>query len=177
MNRTYGLALLLATLSACTAQSKVVSAQTPQAQVSKAPQSADVVRQFFAAFGSGDLEGVVGRFAPNATIVAVRSGPRREGEVYGTYAGREGVRQFVANLGHAFDTKAFNVDLIASEGETAFAKGSFSHVVKRNGATFASDWALLCRVHAGQITEYRFFEDSAALVAADPTVAKPASTD
>lgn len=131
--------------------------------------SSQVVKQFFAAFGRGDLDGIVATFDPNATIVAVRSGPRRAREVYGTYTGTPGVREFVANLGNAFETKAFTVDVVVGEGDFAFAKGSFSHRIKTNDKTFDSDWALMCRVRGERIVEYRFFEDSAALVAADPS--------
>ena len=133
--------------------------------------SSIVVKQFFTAFGKGDVEGVVATFDPDATITAVRQGPRREGQVYGTYRGTAGVREFVANLGGAFETTAFSVDAIAGEGDVAFAKGAFSHTVKKTGKKFQSDWALMCRVRGERIVEYRFFEDSAALVAADPATA------
>lgn len=133
--------------------------------------SSTVVKQFFSAFGKGDLEGLVATFDPAATLIAVRAGPPREGQVYGTYTGASGVREFVANLGGAFETKAFTVDVIASEGEVVFAKGAFVHTVRKTGKTFQSDWALMCRVRGERIVEYRFFEDSAALVAADPSAA------
>lgn len=127
--------------------------------------SADVVREFFAAFGSGDLDKLVDTFAVDAEIVAVRrSSPN--GAPYGRYAGRDGVRAFVAALGKTFDTKAFTVDHVASDGELAFANGSFIHEVRATGKPFRSDWALLCVVRDGRIREYRFFEDSAAFVAA-----------
>lgn len=145
---------------------------SPQAQRPQPPNTgATVVKQFFAAFGRGDLEGIVATFDPAATITAVRAGARREREVYGSYAGTPGVREFVANLGAAFDTKAFAVDAVAGEGELVFAKGAFSHIVKKTGKTFRSDWALLCHVRNGRIADFQFFEDSAALVAADPSLA------
>ena len=133
--------------------------------------SSDIIKQFFAAFGRGDLEQVVATFDPGATIVAVRSGPRREGQVYGTYTGVSGARDFLANLGRSFDTKAFSVDVIVGGDDVAFAKGSFSHQLKSTGKTFTSDWALMCRTHGDRIVEYRFFEDSASLAAADPSTA------
>ena len=40
--------------------------------------------------------------------------------------------------------------------------------------TFTSDWALICTVLGGKIVDYRFFEDSAALAAADPAMTSPA---
>lgn len=135
--------------------------------------STQTLRRFFAAFARGDGEAVVATFDPSATLTAVRSGPRQPREVYGTYVGAAGVREFVANLGGAFETQNFAVDRIASEGEVAAAHGSFTHLVKSTGRLFRSDWALVCTVREGRIVDYRFFEDSAALVAADPARALP----
>lgn len=120
-----------------------------------------MVRQFFAAFGKGDLEGAVDTFDENAQIVAVRRGPRKAGQLYGSYSGRDGVRAFLATLGKTFDTKSFNVDRVAGDGELAFATGSFLHELRTTGRPFRSDWALSCVVRNGRIVEYRFFEDSA----------------
>lgn len=134
--------------------------------------SNDTVKQFFAAFGKGDVEGVVQSFDPAATIVAVRAGQRANNELYGSYRGTAGAREFVANLGRTFDTQAFTVDALIAEGELAFARGSFTHKVKATGKLYTSDWALTCVVRGRKIIEYRFFEDSASFVDANtPSVA------
>lgn len=124
------------------------------------------VQAFFAAFGKGDLEALVQTFDPNAVITAVRPGNRSANEIYGTYKGHAGVREFVAGLGAAFQTQAFTVDQVIGEGETVFASGKFTHLVKATGKTFSSDWALKCTVRNGKIVTYHFFEDSAAYLKA-----------
>ncbi len=130
--------------------------------MSTTTSSAEVVRKFFDAFGKGDVDGVIDAFDERAEIVAVRRGVRRDGELYGSYAGRDGARAFVAALGTTFETKAFTVERIAGEGDVAFASGNFVHEVRTTGKPFRSDWALVCTVRDGRIREYRFFEDSAA---------------
>ncbi|XXF80119.1 nuclear transport factor 2 family protein [Myxococcaceae bacterium GXIMD 01537] len=132
----------------------------------KGSSSADVVREFFAAFGRGDVEGVIGTFHPEARIVAVRQAARRENELYGNYAGSEGARAMLMTLGKLFETQAFSVDQVLGEGAVAFASGSFVHKVKSTGKPFSSDWALRCVIKDGKILQYRFFEDSAAYVEA-----------
>lgn len=122
--------------------------------------STETVQQFFAAFGKGDVEGIVEAFDPRANIVAVRAGRRENTEPYGSYSGKEGAREFVANLGRTFDTQAFSVDALVAHGDTAFARGSFTHKVRATGQLYSSDWALTCVVRGGKIVEYRFFEDS-----------------
>lgn len=129
-------------------------------------ENVDVVKGFFAAFGRGDLEGIVGAFHPRAAIIAVRAGARAKGGLYGTFEGKEGAREFVSTLGALFETRAFDVREVIGAGDVVFASGSFEHLVKATGRTFRSDWALRCVVSEGTIAEYRFYEDSAAFVEA-----------
>lgn len=164
-SRVFLSALLV--LAACSLQAAAQSNKpsTPVATPAKAkmsnPSSADVVKGFFAAFGKGDVEGIVNSFHDKATIVAVRKGDRK-GNHYGNYAGREGARAFVTVLGKTFDTQAFAVDHVIGEGNVAFASGSFTHKMKTTGKLFTSDWALKCIVQDGKILEYHFYEDSEA---------------
>jgi ketosteroid isomerase-like protein len=128
--------------------------------------STDVLKEFFAAFGRGDGDGVVNTFHPHTTITAVRSG-ERSGNHYGSYSGKDGAKTFLATLGKEFDTKQFNVSHIVGEGNVAFASGNFVHKLKSTGKLFSSDWALYIVVQDGKILEYHFFEDSAAFLAAN----------
>jgi ketosteroid isomerase-like protein len=128
--------------------------------------SGAVVQGFFAAFRKGDFEGLVGSFHPDAEIVAVRPGTPGAEEHYGTYRGREGAGVFVATLGKLFDTKAFAVDHVVSQGELAFASGTFTHHLRTTGKPFTSHWALRCLVKDGTILRYHFYEDSAAFAEA-----------
>ena len=130
--------------------------------MSSSSSSADAVKGFFAAFARGNVDGVFASFHPDAEVTAVRRASRKEGELYGTYSGSEGVKAFVTNLGKTFDTQAFAVDNVIGEGNVAFASGSFTHKLKTTGKRFTSDWALKCVVVDGKIREYHFYEDSAA---------------
>jgi len=123
--------------------------------------SAQLVQSLFQAFSTGDAPGVVRLFADQAVINAVHAHDRAGG-LYGAYHGRAGVEEFLANLGRTFDTQAFHVLQVIGDGDTAFAHGTFTHLVKATGKPFSSSWALRCRVHDGRIAEYHFFEDSAA---------------
>jgi uncharacterized protein len=162
---------LAASASGCAANDGKARATTTPIKkginMNTAQASSETVKQFFAAFGKGDVEGIVGTFDPAATIVAVRAGEREHDELYGSYRGKQGAREFVANLGRTFDTQAFSVDAILAEGDTAFARGSFTHKVKATGKLYSSDWALTCVVRDGKIVEYRFFEDSASFARAN----------
>lgn len=119
------------------------------------------VQAFFDAFGKGDFQGILDTFHPETTITAVREDKRSGNEIYGTYKGTEGVKDFLTNLGNAFDTQSFSVENIAGGGDVAFANGKFVHKLKSTGNLFPSDWALYVVVKDDKIFEYHFYEDSA----------------
>jgi uncharacterized protein len=125
-----------------------------------------IVKDFFAAFGRGDLDGVVATFHPRAEIIAVRAGSRGDGQLHGSYEGTDGARTFVTTLGALFQTQAFEVHDVVGDGNVVFASGEFVQIVKATGKPFRSSWALRCDIADGKIRHYRFFEDSASYVEA-----------
>lgn len=120
----------------------------------------DVVQGFFTSFGKGDFNGVINSFHDSCSVFAVRDSERNGDQLYGTYHGKEGVKEFLSGLGNLFDTKAFSVERVIGEGDAVFANGKFTHVLKSTGRTFSSDWALLCVIKDEKILEYHFYEDS-----------------
>jgi ketosteroid isomerase-like protein len=125
------------------------------------------VKEFFSAFGNGNLQGILNTFADNCLIVAVRAGKREGQQIYGSYEGKEGLKQFLTNLMQTFDTKAFKVEHIIGKGNIVFANGLFTHQIKSTGKLFSSEWALKCVIKDGKIAEYHFFEDSAMFLLAN----------
>jgi ketosteroid isomerase-like protein len=122
-----------------------------------------IVDEFFTAFGAGDLDHVLALAHEDIEIVA--TGPDSV-PWYGTYHGRDGLQQFLDQLGGNTQTEAFSVDWLVSEQETVFAAGHLKHRITSTGNVFESDWALRCAVREEAIIEYQFFEDTAAAAAA-----------
>ena len=126
-----------------------------------------VVQNYFKAFQSGDLEGVLNIFHPSCYIVSVKEEERPTEQLHGIYRTRKEAKQFLKNIVNLFETKDFTVDtLFEAEGNVVVAKGTFSHLVKSSGHLFNSNWVQWCLVEDGMIKEYRFYEDSAALIEA-----------
>jgi len=157
----FGLAILQAN-----AQSTDQSTNTKTEMTTTINSSTETVKAFFTAFGKGDFNGIINAFHKNCSITAVREGARTGREIFGTYAGKEGAKEFISNLGNSFDTKAFSVDHIVGEGNVAFANGKFTHHIKSTGKSYSSDWSLMCVLKEGKIFEYHFYEDSASFVIA-----------
>ena len=123
-------------------------------------QSSEPVKTFFNAFGNRDFNGIINTFHDSCSIDAVRNTKRTGKEIYGSYKGKDGAKEFITNLGNTFETKAFTVDHIIGEGNIAFANGKFTHQLKTTGKLFASDWSLMCVIQDGKILEFHFYEDS-----------------
>ncbi len=127
----------------------------------------EVVEGYFSVFKQGDLKSVINTFHPDCYIVSVKEEERPKKQLHGIYRTRLEAKQFLNNIVSLFETKDFTVDTIAeAEGNLVIAKGTFSHLVKRSGKLFNSNWVQLCIVEDEMIKEYRFYEDSAALIEA-----------
>lgn len=125
-------------------------------------ESTAPVKAFFEAFGKGDFQAILDTFHPEITITAVREAERKKDEIYGTYKGTDGVKDFVAGISNAFDTQSFSVENVVRAGDVAFANGKFTHQLKSTGRLFSSDWVLYAKIKGSRIYEYHFYEDSAA---------------
>ena len=86
--------------------------------------------------------------------------------IYGVYKGHDGVRQFVSILQEEFDTEKFEVRKSIENSEVAFAFGYMQHRVIKTDQVFCSEFALYCEIRNNQISAYKMFEDTAALVSA-----------
>lgn len=150
------IALFALSLNAQTNHTKTVKIK----KMETVKQSKEVVQEFFNAFSKRDFNGIINTFHDSSTITAVRDASANGSQIYGTYHGKEGLKSFLANLGTAFDTKAFSVNNVIGEGKIAFANGKFTHIVKATGKPYSSDWALMCVIKDDKIFEYHFYEDS-----------------
>lgn len=126
----------------------------------------ETVEAFFTHFGNGDLEGIQSVFSDSIKIISINKDGIEGTNLYGTFNGKEGLKTFLTILSKTFDTQSFHVNHIIGEGNIVFAIGNFVHKVKTTDKLFKSDWALMCIVKHGKITEYRFFEDSASFILA-----------
>lgn len=117
------------------------------------------VAQFFNAFASGDIAGILRTLHDDVEIVA--AGPSSV-PWYGTYRGKAGAEAFLAALGSNVEPQQFEVRTLIGQDQTVVAAGVLAHRIPATGKIFASDWALLCTIQNDTIIRYQFFEDTAA---------------
>lgn len=125
-----------------------------------------VIKEFFSKLSSGSIDEALSLVSENAKFIGVREEEYDHCELYGTYHGHEGVREFISILKKVFDTQTFEIHTVLENEEHGFACGWFSHKVKETGKMFESDWAVHMVIETGKIRQYRFFEDTARLEAA-----------
>lgn len=124
----------------------------------------DTVASFFSALRAQGAEAALEFVSEDANFIAVLGDDAKERfSFYGNYRGHAGVRQFLKNLADSYDTQEFTVYKTLGDEEHAVMWGHFKHVIKATGHLFESDWALICAVSDGKITQYQFYEDTAAL--------------
>ncbi len=121
--------------------------------------SKSVIETFFNAFSTGDTELLVSTFHDDVEITA--QGPTTV-PWYGTYHGKQGLSDFLSQLGSNAETQAFSVDNIVAEEKLVFAYGHLKHRIVTTGKMFESDWVLRSEVAESKIIAFKFFEDSAA---------------
>lgn len=127
----------------------------------------EVVQDFFKSFQKGNMEQVLNSFHTDCYIVSVKEEERPKEQLHGIYRTKEEAKQFLNNITSTFNTKDFTVQHISSAGDNlVMANGTFSHEVKATGKLFNSTWVNLCIIADEKIKEYRFYEDSAAFIAA-----------
>jgi len=126
-----------------------------------------VVQEYFTAFQNGDIEGVINSFHSDCYIVSVKEEERPKEQLHGIYRTRKEAKQFLKNIHNLFNTKDFSIErIIPVNNNLVIANGTFSHEVKTTGKLFNSTWVQYCTIVDEKIKEYRFYEDSAAFIAA-----------
>jgi uncharacterized protein len=120
-----------------------------------------VVADYLAALGRGDLAALRASFAPDATWTLAGDLP-----VSGTWTGPDQILdQFLAALVDRLDpTAAVTQDLhrIVADGQYAVAEWT-SHARARTGTEYVNDYAVVFHVIDGRIVEVREYCDTAYL--------------
>ena len=128
-------------------------------------QNVQVVKNAYAAFQRGDINGVLAVLDNNvdwhpvkgAEGVAPHAGQRR---------GRAAVGEFFAELAKTMEFTKFEPKEFIAQGDQVVAIGEYAGRVTPTGRSIASDWVMVFTVRDGKVTRFREWTDSAQLVKA-----------
>ena len=126
----------------------------------------ETVQKFLGLVFEGNMDAAQELVAEDARFVAVRPGKNGKVPLYGEYVGKSGALGLFSTFGEHLEPGEFQVLGAFGTGDEAAMYGTFNHTLRRNGAKFPSNWALIAKSREGQLSYYHFYEDSEALAEA-----------
>lgn len=125
-----------------------------------AQENVDLVKQGYAAFNIGNIEGVLSLFAEDIEWTV----PSAEGVPFGgTYKGRGQVGEFFKTLATAEDILDFTQDNFIAQDDKVVVTGRSKARVKSTGRTFETAYVHIFTVSGSKVQEFREHFDTAAV--------------
>ena len=122
-----------------------------------------VVQQMYAAFGRGDVPGVLDTLADD---IEWRIAGPSELPYAGIHRGRDEVAKFFETFGRAAEFEVFEPREYFSRGDKVVVLGHERQRVKATGQVVETEWAMVFTVSAGKIARFHNFVDTHAVAAA-----------
>lgn len=128
-------------------------------------QNVQVVQQAYAAFGRGDVDGILDLCSDDIVWDPVVGASANVPQA-GRKVGKAGVREFFRLLSESMTFQQFEPREFIAQGDRVVVVGHYAGTPNTTGKTMESDWVMLFRLENGKVSEFREFTDSAALNAA-----------
>ena len=132
-------------------------------------QNVQVVQGAYAAFGRGDVQGLLDVVSDDVDWHGVNGADSLI--PWGTrVTDKAGVASFFKELDAACEFQTFEPREFFSQGDKVVALGYYLGRSKETGRTFSSEWAMVFTVRNGKVTKFREYTDSFGVVSAFNTV-------
>ena len=133
-------------------------------------KNVQIVKDTFAAFGRGDMQGVLALLADDIEWIT----PGEGFPLAGTYRGHAAVAGFFQQLSEVLEFSSFEPREFVAEGDRVLVVGFDSGRVKATNRTFEKPWVKAFTVRNGKVTNVREYIDTLVLargfeMAASPT--------
>lgn len=134
--------------------------QNPAASPSPAAAAspADIIRSIYAAFGRGDMAGIIG---PLADDVDWRCSAPREVPYAGSYRGKAGVTEFIGRVLASERLDAFEPRTVLAQGDLVMVEGRDRGTALATGRAFDVEWVHVWTFRAGRVAKFHEFFDAA----------------
>ena len=127
-------------------------------------ENTETVQRLFQAFGRGDVATLMSLLSED--VVWFLAGPTDLIPHAGERRGHAGASEFFQLMGAAVEFERFEPREYVAQGDKVVALGTERGRVRATGKTFDNPWALVFTVRDGLITEFRGYEDTAAVASA-----------
>jgi len=119
----------------------------------------EVVKSCYAAFLTGDLDGMVGRLTDDVDWEI--NGRKSDFPDFGAWHGAKSVREFFGKVGETLDFHTFEPREFHPSGDLVFVLGDYETTVKKTGRRVACQWLHAFWVKGGKVARFREFTDTA----------------
>ena len=115
------------------------------------------VQQVYAAFGSGNVPGVLEKLHSDALWI---DPGYPEIPYAGKRKGKEDIAGFFGQMGAHIQFTRFEPQVFLRDGGTVIVRGFFAGKGVKTGKTCESEWVMIWKVEEGKVREYQAFVDT-----------------
>jgi ketosteroid isomerase-like protein len=119
-------------------------------------ENLQIVKDGYAAFGRGDIAGLLSLLAEDV----VWDMPGRGLPLAGTYRGHDGVASFFQKLGQQADILEFQPREFLADGDRVLVVGWERMKIKATGRDAEIDWVMAFTIRDGKIAKFREYTDT-----------------
>lgn len=127
-----------------------------------AQDNVQVVKDFFAAMGSGDKDGLLELSADDIEWIV----PGEDWPLAGTHRGHAGMRAFLQKASETMETSFPEPPEYVAQGDRVLVVGFATGRIKATDRMFEDDWVFAITVRSGKVAKIREYVDTQALARA-----------
>jgi ketosteroid isomerase-like protein len=125
-------------------------------------ENVQIVKDFFAAIGSGDKEGLLALVAADIEWII----PGKDWPLAGTHRGHTGVAEVLQKASDEVETTYPEPPEFVAQGDRVLVVGVATGKIKATNRAFKDDWVFAITVQNGKVTKIREYIDTQALARA-----------
>ena len=125
-------------------------------------ENVQIVKDFFAAIGSGDKEGLLALVAEDIEWII----PGKDWPLAGTHRGHAGVAEVLQKASDEVETTYPEPPEFVAQGHRVLVVGVATGKIKATNRAFKDDWVFAITVQNGKVTKIREYIDTQALAQA-----------
>jgi hypothetical protein len=127
-----------------------------------AQENTQIVKDFFAAMGHGDKQGVLALVAEDIEWII----PGEDWPLAGTHRGHTGLEHVLQKASEEIETTYPQPPEFVAQGDRVLVVGVATGKIKATKKTFKDDWVFAITVRNGKLTKIREYIDTQALARA-----------
>jgi uncharacterized protein len=132
-------------------------------------ENVQIVKDFFAAMGSGDEQGLLSLVAEDIEWII----PGEDWPLAGTHRGHAGLTDVLQKASEEVETSFPEPPEFVAQGDRVMVVGVATGKIKATNRAFKDDWVFAITVQNGKVTKIREYIDTQALARASAMGASP----